>query len=85
MLIASMPLFAKFIFILLRGDSFGTSELTDLNILQLAMSRIMLSNLYSKDDVSKVCVFKHLLYSFCKDANGIGNNLYVYDEYQEVY
>ena len=74
MLMASIPLLANFKCKNRSGESLKSDELTGLNKRQLAMSRMILLNLYSRDDGSKNDDCKHSLNSVFTDGNGKENN-----------
>ena len=75
MLMASIPLLANFKCKKRSGESLERDELTGLNKRQLAMSRMILLSLYSRDDLSKNDDCKHSLYSLFKEGSGKENNL----------
>ena len=74
MLMASIPLLANFKCKNRLGVSLESDEFTGLNKRQLAMSRMILFSLYSRDDGSKNDDCRHYLYSLFKEGKGIENN-----------
>ena len=74
MLMASIPLLANFKCKNRSGESLESDALTGLNKRQLAMLRMILLSLYSRDDGSKNDDCKHSLYNLFKDDNGKENN-----------